>query len=197
MKILKKARIGLFCLIIVLGANVLSAQQNVVVVDMGKIFQEHTAFKASIQDLQKEVESFKLTIQADRTKIQNESEILAGILKSSPEYKTKEAAIAKMAAEMQVNHKIKNKEFMEREAKLYYQTYVHVLTTVQSFSQQNKISLVIRFSGETIDPTNRASVLAGVNNVVVFQEKKDITDLIVKMVNQKSVANQNTGTGLR
>ncbi|MEC9094680.1 MAG: OmpH family outer membrane protein [Planctomycetota bacterium] len=197
MIILRKTSLVFSCLVIVLGTTVLSAQQNVVVVDMGKIFREHVAFKTAIQDLQKDVETFKLTIQADRTKIQNESEILAGIAKSSPEYKSKEAATAKMAADMQVNHNMKNKEFMEQEAKLYYQTYVHVLTTIQSFCQQNSVSLVIRFSGEKIEPTNRASVLAGVNNVVVFQEKRDITDLIVKMVNQKSVANQNSGTGLR
>lgn len=176
-----------------LTATCLCAQQNVVVVDMGKIFRDHDGFKASIENLQKEVETFKLSIQADRTKIQAESEVLAGLERASAEYKTKEGAIAKMAADMQVNHNMKNKDFMEREAKLYYQTYVQVLNTIQSFSRENNITLVIRFSGDEIDPTNRASVLAGVNNVVVFQEQRDITDLIIKRINGPSVANQNNG----
>lgn len=168
-------------------------QQNVVVVDMGRIFQEHLGFKASIDALQNEVEAFRATIQADRTRIQSESEVLAGMDRSSEDYKTKEAAMAKLAADMQVNHNMKNKDFMEREAELYYQTYVQILNAVQNFSRQNNISLVIRFSGEKIDPTDRASVLAGVNNVVVYQDKRDITDLIIQMVNGPSVAGQNGG----
>ena len=180
-------------LLLLIGASSVYAQQNVVVVDMGKIFREHKGFKISIDNLQKEVEGFKQSIQVDRTKIQSESEVLAGIDRSSPDYKTKEASIAKMAADMQVNHNMKNKEFMEREAKLYYQTYVQILTTVQNFCRENNITLVIRFTGAEIDPTNRASVLAGVNNVVVFQEKRDITDLIIQRVNGPSVANQNNG----
>lgn len=180
-----------------LFATQINAQQNVVVVDMGKIFREHIGFKNSISDLQQRVEQYKGTIQTDRTTIQKESELLAGTPKTSPEYKTKEAAIAKMAADMQVNHNMKNKEFMEQEAKLYYQTYVEVLTTIQSFCKQNSITLVIRFSGEKIDPTNRSSVLAGVNNVVVFHENRDITQIIIDTVNRDAVANQKAGGGLR
>lgn len=197
MVIMRKYTLTAAALLLGLASSLATAQQNVAVVDMGKIFREHLGFKKSIQNLQSNVEKFKLTIQGDRAKIQSESEVLAGLTKGSPEYKAKEASIAKMAADMQVNHNMKNKDFMEEEARLYYQAYVQVLTTVQSFCQQNRISLVIRFSGEKIDPTNRASVLAGVNNVVVFQEKRDITELIIKMINGNAVANQNTGVSPR
>lgn len=182
---------------VMFSATLLSAQQNVVVVDMGKIFREHQGFKSSIENLQKQVEQYKTVIQADRTKIQSESETLAGLDRSTPDYKAKEAGIAKMAADMQVNHNMKNREFMEQEAKLYYQTYEQVISTIQSFCQENSITLVIRFSGEKMDSTDRSSVLAGVNNVVVFQQNRDITDLIIERVNGPSVANQNTGNSPR
>lgn len=181
-------------LVLLFSASSINAQQQVAVVDMGKIFREHIAFKGQITALQKEVESFKLTIQADRVKIQTESEALAAIPKSSPNFRTKEAEIAKMAADMQLGHNMKNRDFMEKEAKVYYQTYVQVLTTVQDFCRRNNVSLVVRFTGDQIDPNNRASVLAGVNNVVVFQNRKDITGEIIKIINGgASVANQNNG----
>lgn len=183
------AALSLFCL----PASVLTAQQNIVIVDMGRIFREHRGFKAAIDGLQKQVDQFKVTIQADRTKIQSESEALAGMDRNSVDYKNKESALAKMAADMQVNHNMKNREFMEKEAKLYYGTYVEILQAVQSFCRHNNITLVIRYSGEKMDPENRASVLAGVNSVVVFHERRDITEEIIKMVNRESVANQNTG----
>lgn len=181
-------------LVLLFAASSSFAQQQVVVVDMGKIFREHIGFKSQITALQKEVEGFKLSIQADRTKIQSESEALAAIDKSSPNFRTKEAEIAKMAADMQLGHNKKNRDFMEKEAKVYYQTYVQILTTVQDFCRKNNVALVVRFNGEAIDPNNRTSVLAGVNNVVVYQDQKDITALIITAINGgASVANQNNG----
>lgn len=181
-------------LVLLFSASSIHAQQQVAVVDMGKIFRDHIAFKGQITALQKEVESFKLTIQADRVKIQTESEALAAIPKSSPNFRTKEAEIAKMAADMQLGHNMKNRDFMEKEAKVYYQTYVQILTTIQDFCRRSNVSLVVRFTGDQIDPNNRASVLAGVNNVVVFQNRKDITGEIIKIINGgASVANQNNG----
>ena len=70
-------------LVLLFSASSSFAQQQVVVVDMGKIFREHISFKSQIAALQKEVEGFKLSIQADRTKIQSESEALSAIDKSS------------------------------------------------------------------------------------------------------------------
>lgn len=179
-------------LLIATGVSQLSAQQNVVVVDMGRIFREHTAFKNAINSLQKEVEAFKGTIQQDRTTIQTESETLVAMDKSTPAFKAKEESLAKLAAEMQVNHKIKNREFMEREAKVYYQTYVQVLNTIQSFCRQNNVTLVIRFTSDPIDASNRTSVLAGVNNIVVYQDRRDITATIIETINGvPSTANRN------
>ena len=181
-------------LVLLFSASSSFAQQQVVVVDMGKIFREHISFKSQIAALQKEVEGLKLSIQADRTKIQSESEALSAIDKSSPNFRTKEAEIAKMAADMQLGHNMKNRDFMEKEAKVYYQTYVQILTTVQDFCRKNNVALVVRFNGEAIDPNNRTSVLAGVNNVVVYQDQKDITALIITAINGgASVANQNNG----
>lgn len=169
---------------VLLSSSAILGQQNVVVIDMGKVFQDHIGFKKSMAALQTQVEQFKLTIQNDRTKIQQDSEILAGLDRTTAEFKSKEAAVAKMAADMQVNHNLKNREFMEAEAKLYYRTYVDILSTVQGFSRQNGISLVVRFSSENMDTTDRASVLAGVNNVVVYQDQRDITEAITTLVNR-------------
>jgi hypothetical protein len=46
------------------------------------------------------------------------------------------------------------------------------------------MSLVLRYNSEEIDENSRDSVLAGVNNAVVYQYKLDITGVITKLVNQ-------------
>ena len=72
---------------------------------------------------------------------------------------------------------------MNKEAQLYYNTYLEVQSVVASFAKQNNITLVLRFDSSPIDQTNRASVSAGVNRFIVYQNSLDITELITKQVN--------------
>ena len=72
------------------------AQQNVVVVDMGKIFEKHVQFTNGMNGLQLEVKTFKESILADREKVRLETEKLAGVDRKSAEFKDKQASLAKM-----------------------------------------------------------------------------------------------------
>ena len=64
---------------------------------------------------------------------------------------------------------------MEREAKVYYQTYLEVVDAVNYYAKRQNIGLVLRFNGEPVDPNRREDVLREINKPVVMQDQIDIT----------------------
>ena len=76
------------------------------------------------------------------------------------------------------------KEFLEREAKVYYQTYLEVSQAVGVYAQRHDIGLVIRFNGEPVDPNKREDVLREINKPVVFQNQVDITPDVLALINR-------------
>jgi len=74
----------------------------------------------------------------------------------------------------------REKESIEAEAQAYYRTYKQIERVVADFAFRNQIGLVLRFSSEDIDPANTNSIMSGVNRFVVFQNRLDITDIVLE-----------------
>ena len=157
--------------------------QNVVLLDIGKVFKAHAKFNAGMESMQREVAAFRAEIEQDQSQIQTMAEELRGLNSDDPKAKQLEATLTKMTADLQVKYQLKNKDFIEREAKLYYATYMHISLTVTTFCDANGISLVLRHSSEEVDPNSRESVMQTINNPVVFEHRRDITDYVVRQVN--------------
>lgn len=159
---------------------------NVVVLDVGKVFKEHARFKQSMEMMKKDVEAFEAYVRRQRDQITAMAEGLKNYNPGSPEYKDIEAKAAKSTSDVQVEMGLKRREFMEREAKLYFNTYTEVTNVVQRFADDNGIALVLRYNSEDINPDDRNSVLQGVNNNIVFQRNRDITATIIDVINRRS-----------
>jgi hypothetical protein len=86
------------------------------------------------------------------------------------------------------------KDFLEREAKVYYQTYLEVVGTVNDYAKRQGIGLVLRFNGEPIDPNRRDDVLREINKPVVMQDNIDITGDILMLLNRDQLRMQQGGT---
>ena len=76
------------------------------------------------------------------------------------------------------------KEFLEREAKVYYQTYLEVVDAVKYYAKRQNIGLVLRFNGEPVDPNRRDDVLREINKPVVVQDQIDITPDVLALINR-------------
>ena len=59
---------------------------------------------------------------------------------------------------------------------------------LKSLSTQHGISLVLRFDSEDVDPTNRGEVIKGVNRSIVYQEKLDLTSLVISQMSNDTAA---------
>ena len=169
------------------------SSQNAVLLDIGKVFKAHTRFNQGMEAMEREVEIFRGQVEQEQARIQTLAEQLRGMKQDDPQARELEASLTKMTADLQVQHQLKNNDFIKREAKLYYATYVDISQKVSKFCDQNGVSLVLRFSSEPVDSKSRESILETVNNPVVYSTKgRDVTEFIVRMVNAPT-AQQATG----
>jgi hypothetical protein len=68
---------------------------------------------------------------------------------------------------------------MEREAQVYFNAYREVEAAVGRFASERRIGLVLHHNGEDMDPTQRDSIMQGINRIVVYQDRLDITGMIL------------------
>ncbi|MDG2468581.1 MAG: OmpH family outer membrane protein [Pirellulaceae bacterium] len=190
MKSLNIVTPAFFCLL-VLGTG-LNAQQGkapglVTVLDVAKVFENHPTFKAKMNALKNEVGGFQKSVRDQVTELTKRRQNLPQELKiGSAEFKKAEETLARQEADLKITTSQTEREFMDKEAKLYYNTYLEVQNLVAGFAKANNISLVLRFDSSNIDKSNRASVSSGVNRFIVYQEQLDLTDLIIKEVAKSS-----------
>ena len=166
-----------------LQTAVAEGPQRVVLLDVGRVFKQHVAFNKAMESIQQEVEIYRGQIQQKQGEIQKQAEALRGMVQGSPEARQLEAKLTKLTADLQVEHQLKNKEFIQREAELYFNTYMDVTSKVSKFCEANSISLVLRHVTTPTDTKSRQSILETVNNPVIFEKGRDITDLIIQQAN--------------
>ena len=180
------------CLLTTLFAADINAQDGgspglVTVLDVAKVFENHPVFKAKMDQLKLEVQAFQSKVRAQVTDLTKKRQQLTQKYKiGTPEFKKEEEALAREEADLKVKTGQQERDYMDQEAKLYYDTYKEVQQVVANFARSNNISLVLRFDSTEIDKSNRASVSSGVNRFIVYQEKLDLTQLIINEVSKKS-----------
>ena len=81
--------------------------------------------------------------------------------------------------------KIKQAEFMEREAKIYYHTYSAIQDEVLYYCKVKNVSAVISYNSDKADINSRQSIMrAMTNTVVACNPRIDITDVILRVLNR-------------
>jgi hypothetical protein len=76
-------------------------------------------------------------------------------------------------------------EFMRREARVYYDSYQDICDAVRAYAETHQIGLVLRFKREPIDRHNANSIMKGVDRNTVFHTLPDITDDIIRRINER------------
>jgi Skp family chaperone for outer membrane proteins len=164
------------------GAN--ASKHGVAVVDISYVFKKHDRFRASMDSMKQEMEAIESELKADRDKIANNEKQRDAYNVGAPEYKQLDEEVARMMAEFNLKMTRLRKDFLEREAKIYYQTYLEISDAVGYYAKRHDIGLVIRFNGEPVDPNRREEVLREINKPVVFQNQVDITPDILALLNR-------------
>lgn len=158
---------------------------GVVVIDVKYIFENHARFKASMDAMKRDAEEFEGEIRNRQKGLRDKSERVKEFNPGTPDYKKVEEEVAKLLSDLQVDTALKRKEFLEREAKLYFTTYNEISDRVARFAEENGIGLVLRFDSSAIDADDRGSVLQGVNRSIVYQRNLDITVAVLEQCNRQ------------
>ena len=165
-----------------------ATKHGIAVVDISYIFKKHIRFLATMESMKKEMETIEVNLKAEQAKIAQAQEKRDTYNVGTAEYKQADQEVARMMAEFNLKMTQLRKDFLEREAKVYYQTYLEVVNTVGQYAQRHGIGLVIRFNGETADGTRREEVLREINRPIVYQDRIDITPEIEAILNRQQTA---------
>ena len=160
----------------------------VAVVDVSYIFNNYQGFKSRMDAMKKQVQAYEASLKERHATLAKDREQLNLYKPGTADYKKTEQALADKFASLQVDTQLKKKEFLENEAKVYFETYKLVERVIQNYASRTGTGLVLRFSREEMNKNDRNSVLAGVNRAVVFhQPSLDITNEILNELSRMPV----------
>jgi len=161
-----------------------SGGTSVVVIDIPYIFSHHVRFKQTMDAMQKSVTEWEGYFKAEQQKITDLRESLKEYTIGSADYKRVEEQMAHMQSDLQVKATLKRKEFMEQEARAYYNAYKEIEYQVTNFAQRHGIGLVLRYSSTEMDPQKLDTIRQGLMRSVVYHQNLDITQHIIEQLNQ-------------
>jgi Skp family chaperone for outer membrane proteins len=175
------------------GAN--AVKYGVAVVDINYIFKNHQKFIAAMDAMKADFQAVETEVKGKQQQIVAAQERQKTFTPGSPEFKQLDEQIVRMTAGLQVDVTQKRKELVDREARIYFDTYVEVTQTIKLYAEHKGIGLVLRFNGEEADPNNRESILRSINKAVHFQNSVDITPDVLAYVNRPATADTRGGAG--
>jgi Skp family chaperone for outer membrane proteins len=155
------------------GGN--AGRYGIAVVDISFIFKNYPQFTNQIEALKKEMETADGQLKADRDRIVSMEEQRNTLKPGTEQFKQLDEELARQKAEFSIKQGTVRRDFLEREAKVYYQTYNAVSDAVKHYAQQQNIGLVLRFNGDAVDPNQREDVMRAIMQPIVHQSNIDIT----------------------
>ena len=167
------------------------------VVDVSYIFKNYSRFDSAMKGLKAEMEQIDGELKSERAAIASKEEQRKTLNPGTPDFNKLDEEIARATADFQLKAGRIRKQFLEKEAKVYYQTYQQVSAAVQQYAQSHNIGLVLRFNGDQIDPNVREKILHAINKPVVYQNNIDITPDVLALLNRGGAASGLSPTATR
>lgn len=165
-----------------LSAN--AANAVIGVVDIGYIYKNHLFFKSQMEAMQKDAEAVKQQLKDEAEGIQKMMEQLKSYNVGTPEYKQTEQAIMQRQANFQTQGSLKEKDFMEREAQLYYRVYKDIQAAVGAYARTANLQMVLRYNRDEPDAVNRQAWVSEINRTVIWHNQVDISDILLQQLNR-------------
>ena len=155
-------------------------------VDVNYIFKKHVRFRAQLTDLQKDAEKIQKDFEQQLQALQADAQTLTSLKPGTPDYTRLEEQMVTKKAGIQGQIALKRKDFVQREAHLYFLAYHEIQDEVYAYCQQRGIALVLNFDGDGIHEDNPDAIARGISNKVVFYTKNlDITPYILPRFTQQ------------
>jgi outer membrane protein len=174
------------------GQETASAQpqggpHQVGLIDMAHVFKEYEKFKTLSDGLRAEVEASDAEAKTKIEELQQlQSQLTSGTLtEGSAEYTALEESLATKSSELETFRKLKQRDFLRKEADIYKTVYLEVQDAVQKYARYYKYTLIMRFNRDKVeDAENPQDIIQSMNRPVVFHRAEDdLTDPILSFLN--------------
>lgn len=165
---------------------------NVAVVDLKRVIDNHIRLKAAMDEIKKESEAFQASVKEEEAKLRQQIEQLKGMAAGTAEYKQLETEIATRRTQVQLDINRRQKAQVEEEARVLFNVNQEIEGEIRKFAQQYGVDLVLQHSSLEMDPAKPDTVLRGLNRLVLYQDRLDITDAILQELN-RGAPTANTG----
>ena len=176
------------------GAGPGSNPHGIAVIDITYILDHHPRLKQEMEVYKKDFENTGAGFKKEQEALVKKAEGIKSLKPGSPDFKKLEEELAQRESDLKVKAAIQQKEFAERESKMYLKAYQEVSTVVRNYAERNGITLVLRFSGAPPDPNNRDAVRAELLKTIQYSHRDiDITDPIMAELNRAAVASPQLG----
>ena len=176
-------------------------QPKIALLDVNYIFDHHTGLKARMADLKAEMEKAREWRQQEYETIRKSIAQLQDMDAGSEAYKQLEEQTARRKADLDIQVRLQNKEFLNKEAKVWHTAYQDIWREVNYYASQpqNNIALVLSFDGDPVDKEQPDSVLRDIRKQVIwFSQELDITPIILERLNLRAgTANRTQSPGQR
>jgi Skp family chaperone for outer membrane proteins len=164
-----------------------AAHHGIAVIDITYILDHHPRLKADMAAYKRDFENTGAMFKKEQEALMKSAEQLRGLKPGSEDFKKLEEQLAQRESDLKVKAALEQKEFADRESKMYLRAYQEVSNAVRVYAERNGISLVLRFSGAPPDPNNRDAVRAELLKTVQYSHRDiDITDPIVAELNKNA-----------
>lgn len=157
------------------------------IIDLKKIFDGYDRFLDETRFLKREVEAREEQLKGLRDEMQKLAKQHKELNPSTPEAKDLEGRMVRMDSEHRSQLTLGKKEFLEKEAKIYFNVYREVIDEVKLYCQYEGVQLVLRFNNDAMPtPDDPQGVLKELNKTVVHHDPAiDITKLIMDELNRR------------
>jgi Skp family chaperone for outer membrane proteins len=164
-----------------------AAPGSIALIDISKVFKQHTRFTSMMNTLKAEVERTEELMRKEAEALKQMVEQMKQYKPGSPEYKEWERQLAERRSDMNVQAQLTRKEFLQKEAKIYHQIYREIEYYLGIMASGRNYSLVLRFNGDQVDAENPEEVLRFINKPVVWHSPAvDITAEVVANLNGRA-----------
>jgi Skp family chaperone for outer membrane proteins len=154
------------------------------VVDVSYIFKSYTKFTQQIEALKEAMKTADADLKVVVDQLAAKEQQRDGYKPGTAEFKTIDEQLARDKADFSIKQGTVRRDFLEREAKIYYTTYAEVSSAVKYIAERNNIGMVLRFNGDPIDPQQREDVMRAIMQPIVFQSNIDITPDVLALLNR-------------
>jgi len=157
-------------------------------VDMAKVFEGYSKFKAMREELAAEISKSDAEAKAMVEKMQAKQKEIAesGLTAGSPEYERAEKELLDAKGEFEAFRAATQRKLARRESEMFKVIYADTTSMVKKYAEYAGYTVVMRFDSKDIeDDTPPAEAVQRMNKqVVYYRPQDDITETVLNALNR-------------